>query len=290
MNVNFISNISSVLNQGAKTVSFSRLPDIPYDSFVKVSQPTSSSSKVDEAYKSALDFCRQSVMSENPVESQMVFDTEGNVLYQNIGDENSCKIEDDKIVYGSTAVHSHPLSCTLSDVDAMALITKPKLSKVASVDASGRSCSLKKPDDYNRYYSQQEIRSLFYRLNGTMMNIWKESLPQVENPKEFCMQENERRLMKAFGFNNVYEMYQSFDCIRTGNPDTDMANIGWRFWMPEATSKNIKPIDLSDAQWGATRIQREQMEGTQEAIEIGKKVNKAFAEILGLEYSYSDAE
>ena len=290
MNINFIPKISSVLNQNTKTVSFSRLPDMPYDSFVKASSQVSSVSKVDETYKTALDFCRQSVVSENPVESQMVFDSEGNVLYQNVGDEKSCKIEDDKLVYGSTAVHSHPLSCTLSDVDAMALVTKPKLSKVASIDASGRSCSLKKPDDYNRYYSKEESRALYYLLNDTMTNIWKESLPKVDNPKAFCMQENERRLMQAFGFNDVNTMYQSFESTRTGDPDTDMSNIGWRFWMPEATSKNIKPVDLSDAEWNATKIQIEQMDGTPEAIEIGKKVNKAFAEILGLEYSYSDAE
>ena len=46
--------------------------------------------------------------------------------------------------------------------------------------------------------------------------------------------------------------------------------------------------ELSDAEWSATKIQIEQMDGTPESIEIGKKVNKAFAEILGLEYSYSD--
>ena len=172
----------------------------------------------------------------------------------------------------------------------MALVTKPKLSKVASIDASGRFCSLKKPDDYNRYYSKEESRALYYLLNDTMTNIWKESLPKVDNPKAFCMQENERRLMKAFGFNDVHTMYQAFESTRTGDPDTDMANIGWRFWMPEATSKNIKPVDLSDAEWNATKIQIEQMDGTPETIEIGKKVNKAFAEILGLEYSYSDAE
>ena len=290
MNVNFISSISKIMNQGSQNVSFAKLPDIPYDSFEKTSQPVSSASKLDEAYKASLDFCRQSVLSEKPVESQMVFDCDGNVLYQNVGDEKSCKIEDDKLVYGSTAVHSHPLSCTLSDVDAMALITKEKLSKVASVDASGRSCSLKKPEGYCRYYSKDEARALFYRLNSTMMNIWKESLPKVENPKAFCMQENERRLMNAFGFDNVEQMYQAFECTRTGNPDTDMANIGWRFWMEEATSKNIKPVDLSDAEWGATKIQIEQIDGTPEAIEIGKKVNKTFAEILGLEYSYSDAQ
>ena len=229
-------------------------------------------------------------MSENPVESQMAFDSSGNVLYQNIGDEKSCKIEEDKLVWGSTAVHSHPKSCTLSDVDAMALVTKPKLSKVASVDASGRSCSLKKPDDYSRYYSDSEKRALYYMLNSTMTNIWKNSLPKVDNPKAFCMQENERRLMDAYGFDDVDEMYQSFDCVRTGDPDTDMSNIGWRFYGQEAVSKNIKPIELSDAEWGSTRIQIEQMDGTPEAIEIGKKVNQAFAEILGLEYSYSDAQ
>ena len=290
MNVNFISSISNVMNQGAKKVSFSKLPDIPYDSFVKVSQSTSSSSKVDEAYKNALDFCRQSVMSKNPVESQMVFDCDGNVLYQNIGDEKSCNIEDDKLVYGSTAVHSHPKSCTLSDVDAIALIKRPKLSKVASIDASGRSCSLKKPDDYNRYYSSDELKGLYFRLNNIVTNIWNESLPNIENPKAVCMQENERMLMDAFGFDDVDAMYKSFDAVRTGNPDIDMENIRWRFWMPEATEKNIQPIELSNAEWNAKKILIEQMDGTPEAIEIGKKVNKAFAEVLGLEYSYSDAE
>ena len=57
MNINFIPKISSVLNQNTKTVSFSRLPDMPYDSFVKASSQVSSVSKVDETYKTALDFC-----------------------------------------------------------------------------------------------------------------------------------------------------------------------------------------------------------------------------------------
>ena len=104
------------------------------------------------------------------------------------------------------------------------------------------------------------------------------------------MQENERMLMDAFGFDDVDAMYKSFDAIRTGNPDIDMENIRWRFWMPEATEKNIQPIELSNAEWNAKKILIEQMDGTPEAIEIGKKVNKAFAEVLGLEYSYSDAE
>ena len=289
MQVGFVSSVSKIVNPMAKTVSFSRLSDIPNDMFVRTTTPTAEAQNPkDVALKTALEYCRQTVMQEKPVEGQMAFGPNGNILYQNTVDEKSCTLEVYKLVWGTTAVHSHPKSCTLSDVDAMVLITHSNLSEVVSVDSKGRHCSLKKPEGYFKCFRPDEKQYYYFLLNKTMLQTWNDALPKIDNPKEFCMAENERRLMSAYGFDDVEQMYKEFGCTRTGDPDTDMGNISWRFYMPEVTSKNIKPIDLSDPEFSARAIQVEQLEGTEQAIEIGKKINQAYANILGLEYSYSD--
>lgn len=288
MNVNFCAKIPQVIQKVTNDINIARLPEMPCDTFVKSIQSADSETlKLNEIFKKALAFCRESVLKENPLESQMAFDKTGQILYTNVGDATSCKLEADKLVYGSIAVHSHPESCTLSIEDIMVLLTEPKLEKIASVDSKGRYCTMEKTPEFIGI-SKERTREIYHSLYAKLRTIWQDSLPKIDNPKAVCLEENEKRLMEAFECSTVDELYQKFDTTKTGNPDIDMGNIGWRFYMPEVTSKGITPVETYDPMWSAIALKIKEIDGTDEAIEIGSKVNKACAQSLGLKYEYGE--
>ena len=115
MNINSIGNIAKLVTKVGNTPSFTKLPDMPSDIFVKSAQAIDDvASKTEDALKKAFKFCRESVLGENPIESQMAFDSSGKILYTNTGDKNSCMVDFSKLAPNSTAIHSHPDACTFS--------------------------------------------------------------------------------------------------------------------------------------------------------------------------------
>lgn len=286
MNINSIGNIPKIITKATDTIGFTKLPDLPNDVFVKSTEAIDeSASKIEDALKKAFEFCKKSVSKENPVESQMAFDSSGKILYTNIGDEKTCKLEYDKLTQNSTAIHSHPDACTLSIEDVMVLVTKPNLKKIGSIDPQGRTCIMEKPEGYATP-SQKEIRDLYHSFNTMLKNHWTSALGVPENAEQICLEENEKRLMEAFGFNSVQELYKNFGIQKTGIFEQDLGNIGWLFCLPEAINKGYSttPLGKYDPEWGAVSLNIEKIKARPEGIEIGNQLLQTIAKTLGFKF------
>lgn len=286
MNINSIGDIAKFVIKTGNSPSFTKLPDMPNDIFVKSTQAIDDVAlKVNDALKKAFKFCRESVMGENPIESQMAFDSTGKVLYTNTGNKKTCKLEYDKLTPNSTAIHSHPDACTLSIEDIMVLVTEPNLKMVGSIDPQGRTCILEKPQMYSTP-SQKEAKQLKNSLYATLRSHWTEALGVPENCKQICIQENEKRLLDAFGCESIDDVYKYLGAEKTGIFEQDMDVMSCLMCFPEVISKGYptEPLGRYDPQWGAVTLEIEKIKATPEGIEIGNQFLQKIASTLGFEF------
>ncbi len=270
----FLSSINT--DKATQRISFGTIQD---------SFELSEDGKLQKALREALEFCQKSVMGEEPIESQMAFDKTGNVLYTNFGSESKVGVLSEKLTEGSTAVHSHPDACTFSIEDIMILVTKPNLKKIASIDPQGRFCIMEKAESFVAP-SQKEAGRLYNSFYATLKNHWTNALGVPQNPKQICLAENERRLMEAYGYNSVEELYQNLGFEKSGIFEEDMDKLGWRFYLPEVRTKGYdSPFGKNDPEWGAVTLEIEKIKATLEGIKIGNELMQKIANTLNFGFS-----
>lgn len=292
MNINSIGNVVKIIAKAGDAPTFTKLPDMPNDVFVKSADSIKKAvSSADEALKKAFEFCQESVKREKPVESQMVFDSMGKVLYTNEGDISHCKIEYEKITPGSVAIHSHPDSCIFSIEDVMSLITKPNIKKIGSIDPQGRTCLMEKPEDFITP-DRDTTRYLYRAFNTKLKQSWEDAIGTIENPKAFCIEENEKRLMKAYNCNSLEALYNKLGFEKPQDIEENFSRINSAFYKDEIWNlgdSRPKPLGEYNTESAVQAFRIENVKTTPEGIEVGNEIMKSIAKTLGLKYEYNPA-